>query len=112
MTKWVYSFGNGTANDEDYGPTDQFFDGVIDTFGYMVSKSTGNGGWGTTTITHPAPAYNLMASGNVYDQDTVPRTDDRIQSSSSRKAGGNSQNEILFMRGNAMSGAPICNGMK
>ena len=29
---------------------------------------------------------------------------------SSRKAGGSSQNEMLFMRGNAMSGAPIISG--
>ena len=29
---------------------------------------------------------------------------------SSRKAGGSSQNEMLFMRGNAMSGAPIMIG--
>ncbi|MBU0640196.1 MAG: S8 family serine peptidase [Planctomycetes bacterium] len=78
-----YSFGNGTANDVDYGPTDQFFDGVIDTFGFMVSKSTGNGGWGVTTITHPAPAYNLLASANMDDLNTITRDDDRITSSSS-----------------------------
>ena len=29
---------------------------------------------------------------------------------SKSKAGGNNQNEILFKRGNAMSGAPIING--
>jgi hypothetical protein len=33
-----------------------------------------------------------------------------IEMSSSRKAGGSSQNEMLFMRGNAMSGAPIISG--
>ena len=33
-----------------------------------------------------------------------------IDISSSRKAGGSSQNEMLFMRGNAMSGAPIMIG--
>jgi len=78
-----YSFGNGTATDGDYMPTDQFFDGVISTFGFMVSKSTGNNGWGTTTITHPAPAYNLLASANMNDYNTIPRSDDRIDSSSS-----------------------------
>jgi serine protease AprX len=78
-----YSFGNGRANDVDYGPTDQFFDGVINTFDYMVSKSTGNGGWGVTTITHPAPAYNLMASANMDDRNTITRDDDIITSSSS-----------------------------
>ncbi|BBO23614.1 MAG: hypothetical protein AMXMBFR19_14470 [Chthonomonadaceae bacterium] len=79
-----YSFGNGRANDTDYGNLDKFFDGVIDTFRYMVSKSTGNGGWGTTTITHPAPAFNLLASANMNDFNTVNRADDRINSSSSR----------------------------
>ena len=34
---------NGTASGSDYINIDQFFDGVIDTFQYMVSKSTGNG---------------------------------------------------------------------
>lgn len=81
-----YSFGNGTANSQDYAPIDQFFDGVINTFGYMVSKSTGNGGFGTgaPTITHPAPAYNLLASANMHDMNTVTRTDDRIYATSSR----------------------------
>ena len=79
-----YSFGNGTANDIDYSPFDQFFDGAIDTFNIMVSKSTGNNGWGTTRITHPAPAYNLLASANMDDLDTASRADDIITSSSSR----------------------------
>ncbi len=79
-----YSFGNGTANTVDYGNIDRFFDGVCDTFSVMVSKSTGNGGWGTTTITHPAPAYNLLANANMNDFNTLDRTDDRINSSSSR----------------------------
>lgn len=81
-----YSFGNGTANVNDYAPIDQFFDAVVDTFGIMVSKSTGNNGFGTgsPTITHPAPAYNLMASANMNDNNTTSRTDDRINSSSSR----------------------------
>lgn len=81
-----YSFGNGTANVNDYANIDRFFDGVIDTFGPMVAKSTGNGGFGsgTPTITHPAPAYNLMASANMNDNNTTNRTDDRINSSSSR----------------------------
>jgi serine protease AprX len=77
-----YSIGNGRAGDTDYGPTDQFFDGAIDTFGFMVSKSLGNGGWGSFTLSHPAPAYNLLAVGNIYDQNTITRADDRISSSS------------------------------
>lgn len=80
-----YSFGNGTANTQDYAPIDQFFDGVCDTFQVMVSKSTGNNGFssGAPTITHPAPAFNLMAVANLDDRNTVNRADDRINSSSS-----------------------------
>jgi len=78
-----YSFGNGTANDVDYSGFDRFFDGVIDTYNVIVSKSCGNGYWGTTTITHPAPAYNILASANMNDMNTVTRTDDAITSSSS-----------------------------
>ena len=34
----------------------------------------------------------------------------KVEISSSANATGNSQNEMLFMRGNAMSGAPIISG--
>jgi serine protease AprX len=93
-----YSFGNGTASTNDYTPTDQFFDGVISTFSYLVSKSTGNGGFGTgnPTITHPAPAYNLLACANINDANTATRNDDWISSSSSRgpTAGGRKKPDI------------------
>ncbi len=80
-----YSFGNGTANASDYRPIDQFFDGVCDTFSVMVSKSTGNGGFstGAPTITHPAPAFNLMAVASVWDTADTNRANDRISSFSS-----------------------------
>lgn len=102
-----YSFGNGTANVNDYSPTDQFFDGVIDTFGYMVSKSTGNGGFssGPPTITHPAPAFNLLASANMDDFNTIPRSDDRITSSSSTgpTVAGRKKPDITAPGNNSMS---------
>lgn len=81
-----YSFGNGTASSNDYANIDRFFDGVISTFGYMVSKSTGNGGFGsgTPTITHPAPAFNLVAVANLDNTNDSNRSNDRINSSSSR----------------------------
>ncbi len=103
-----YSFGNGTANDTDYGPTDQFFDGVIDTFGFMVSKSTGNGGFGTTRITHPAPAYNLMASANMDDMNNLNRAVHRITSSSSRGPTllGRKKPDITAPGNNSMSTHP------
>lgn len=102
-----YSFGNGTASGTDYTTTDQFFDGVISTFGYMVSKSTGNGGFGSgnPTITRPAPAYNLLASANMNDSNTIPRTDDRIDSTSSRgpTPGGRKKPDITAPGTNSFS---------
>jgi serine protease AprX len=78
------SSGYGTANDVDYSTFDQFWDGLIDDNFVLVTKSAGNNGDGTTTITHPAPAYNLLSVANVYDQNTATRTDDVITASSSR----------------------------
>ena len=105
-----YSFGNGTATDGDYMPTDQFFDGVISTFGFMVSKSTGNGGYSASspTITHPAPAYNLMASANMNDANTIRRTDDRIDTSSSvgPTLAGRKKPDITAPGTNSMSCTP------
>jgi hypothetical protein len=100
-----YSFGNGRATDADYKGFDAFFDAFIDNFDTMFSKSTGNGGYGTTTITHPAPAYNLMASANMQDQDTVTRDDDFITSSSSRgpTLGGRKKPDITAPGTNSMT---------
>jgi len=105
-----YSFGNGTASGSDYINIDQFFDGVIDTFQYMVSKSTGNGGYNATslTITRPAPAYNLLASANMDDFNTVTRADDRITSSSSvgPTVAGRKKPDITSPGNNSMSCTP------
>jgi len=100
-----YSFGNGRANDVDYKSFDAFFDAFIDTFDIMFSKSTGNGGYGTTTITHPAPAYNLMASANMDDFNTVTRSDDSIRDSSSRgpTLGGRKKPDITAPGHNSMT---------
>jgi serine protease AprX len=93
-----YSFGNGTASTVDYSPIDQFFDGVVWNFNYMVSKSTGNNGFGTgaPTITFPAPAFNLMAVANVDNTGDTNRANDRINTSSSRgpTAGGRKKPDI------------------
>jgi serine protease AprX len=102
-----YSFGNGTASTNDYANIDRFFDGVISTFSYLVSKSTGNGGFGTgnPTITHPAPAFNLLAVANLNDMNTPTRADDWIASSSSRgpTAGGRKKPDIAAPGSNIMS---------
>jgi serine protease AprX len=102
-----YSFGNGSASGTDYTTTDQFFDGVIDTFGFMVAKSTGNSGWSQTgvTITRPAPAYNLMASANMDDFNNINRAVHRITSSSSTggTAAGRKKPDITAPGTNSMA---------
>jgi serine protease AprX len=78
------SGGFGEASDVDYSTFDAFFDGLIDDNQVMVVKSAGNNGNGTTTITHPASAFNLIAVANMDDLNTVGRGDDRITATSSR----------------------------
>ena len=78
------SGGYGQADDVDYSSFDAFWDGLIDDNQVMVGKSTGNNSDGTTTITHPASAFNLIAVANMNDMNTVTRSDDRITSTSSR----------------------------
>lgn len=105
-----YSFGNGTASTVDYSTTDQFFDGAISNFGFMVSKSTGNGGFGSgnPTITFPAPAYNLLASANMDDFNNTNRLSHRITSSSSRgpTAGGRKKPDITSPGTNSTTCTP------
>ncbi len=80
-----HSLGYGTADDVDYSASDAFYDAYVSNYHIMVSKSAGNNGWDNSdpSITHPAPAYNLMAVANMDDQDTVGRSDDVRRSSSS-----------------------------
>jgi serine protease AprX len=85
-----HSLGYGTANTDDYSPNDSFYDAYIGYYNIMVTKSCGNGGWDDDdpTITHPAPAYNLMAVANMDDQNTTTRTDDVRDSGSSGSSVG------------------------
>ncbi|WP_300667633.1 S8 family serine peptidase [Desulfoluna sp.] len=80
-----HSLGYGVANDTDYSNSDAFYDSFVKQFSIMVTKSTGNSGWNDNapTITHPAPAYNLMAVANMDDLNTLSRSDDVRRSSSS-----------------------------
>ena len=69
-----------------------------------IAKSIAGPGWPDgreRRIDRPAAA-DAVGAGRAFGTNI-----DRI---SSRKAGGSSQNEMLFMRGNAMSGAPIMSG--
>ena len=80
-----HSLGYGTANASDYNANDSFYDAYIETYDVSVAKSAGNNGWSSTapTITHPAPAYNLLAVANMNDRGTATRSDDVRSSSSS-----------------------------
>lgn len=80
-----HSLGYGIADDTDYSASDAFYDAFVQNYNVMVTKSTGNSGWSDTTprITHPAPAYNLMAVANMDDRNTATRSDDVRRSSSS-----------------------------
>ena len=68
-----------------------------------IAKSTAGPGWPEVDsgayMVQPAPTP--LAPGS-------PST--KVEISSSAKEAGSSQNEMLFMRGNAMSGAPIISG--
>jgi serine protease AprX len=80
-----HSLGYGVADDTDYSNTDAFYDAFVQNYNVMVTKSTGNSGWHDSSprITHPAPAYNLMAVANMDDKNTTGRSDDVRRSSSS-----------------------------
>lgn len=78
------SAGYGRADDIDYSGFDAFWDGLVDDLGILLCTSAGDGGNGTTTITHPASAYNVLALANLDDQNDFDRTNDVIAPSSSR----------------------------
>jgi serine protease AprX len=80
-----HSLGYGTADSSDYSNNDSFYDAYIYNYDIMVTKSCGNGYWDNTdpTITHPAPAFNLLAVANMDDKNTLSRGDDVRRSSSS-----------------------------
>jgi len=58
-----------------------------------------------------APAWARLPANGGYTVHPVPAPASTVEEASrSRKEGGSSQKLILFMRGNAMSGAPIMRG--
>lgn len=58
-----------------------------------------------------APAWARLPASGGYTVHPVPAPASTIEDANSRrKDGGRSQKLMLFIRGNAMSGAPIING--
>ncbi len=80
-----HSLGYGRADDTDYSDTDAFYDAFVYNYDIQVAKSAGNKYWSNSspTITHPAPAYNILVVANMDDDDTVDRSDDVRSGSSS-----------------------------
>lgn len=79
-----YSWGNGDAINSDWHPFSRFVDGVVFDYATNWAKSAGNNGAGTNTMTIPANNYNGMTVANMWDKNTITRTDDVIWGSSSR----------------------------
>jgi subtilisin family serine protease len=76
------SYG-GTASSDD-GGYERFWDAVVDQMYAVVTISAGNSGPNNNTISSPSIAYNVISVANINDQNTIPRSDDVIYSSSSR----------------------------
>jgi serine protease AprX len=79
------SWGGQVPDPEEYGLGEMWYDAATDAFNVTFGQAAGNeGGAGYTTLGSPAKAYNTIAVANVFDNNTVTRTDDVIQGSSSR----------------------------
>jgi serine protease AprX len=74
-------FGYATSDDDSFS---QRFDGWVDNYNLPITKSAGNMGDGTTTITRPGNSYNIFVVGNMNNQNTTTVSDDEIWPSSSR----------------------------
>jgi serine protease AprX len=79
-----YSWGNGAATGNDWHAFSRFVDAVVSDYNTNWAKSAGNNGAGTNTMTVPANNYNGMTVANMFDNNTISRSDDVIWTSSSR----------------------------
>lgn len=79
-----YSWGNGNATGSDWHSLSRFVDGVVYDYATNWAKSAGNQGAGTNTLTIPANNYNGLTVANMFDNNTITRSDDVIWSDSSR----------------------------
>ncbi len=79
-----YSWGNGAATGSDWHAFSRFVDAVVYDYNTNWAKSAGNNGFGTNTMTVPANNYNGLTVANMWDNNTVSRSDDVIWGTSSR----------------------------
>jgi len=70
-----------TADDDDYT---RFWDALVHTQNIVFTKSAGNEGGTSETLTSPAGTYNGIVVANLDDRGTLTRTDDIINAGSSR----------------------------
>lgn len=77
------SFGGGATNGN--AGIEYFLDAIAYDLDISVAVAAGNNGLaGSFSVGEPAGAYNIISVGNVYDVNTVSRTNDYLISSSSR----------------------------
>ncbi|MCP4661765.1 MAG: S8 family serine peptidase [bacterium] len=92
------SYSGETASD-DTG-SGRFWDSVVSSFGTgyetPFTVAAGNSGPGNVNFSDPAVSYNGITVANAYDQGTASRSDDTVQSSSTRgpTAGGRRKPDI------------------
>lgn len=79
-----YSWGNGNATGSDWHSLSRFVDGVVFDYATTWAKSAGNNGAGTNTMTVPGNNYNGLTVANMFDNNTITRSDDVIWGTSSR----------------------------
>ncbi len=70
-----------TNDDDDYT---RFWDALVHAHNIVMTKSAGNEGGTNKTLTSPAGTYNGIVVANLDDRGTLTRTDDVINSGSSR----------------------------
>jgi serine protease AprX len=79
------SWGGQSPDTNEYQAIEAWFDSAADAFDILFGQAAGNeGASGYGTLVYPAKAYNTIAVANVYDFETVTRSDDKLQNSSSR----------------------------
>ena len=85
----VISLSSGWTADEVFQP--KYADAVVYNYDTNWVKSAGNSGPTSSSITSPGDAYNVIAVGNINDNNTLTRTDDTLDNSSSRGPVGGSR---------------------
>lgn len=79
-----YSFGGASSTTDGSDESSLFFDAVCHALAIPVAVSAGNEGPGSSTVTVPGDAYNVVTVGNFNDGGTTSASNDTLSSGSSR----------------------------